>query len=286
MKHEYIQANGIRMHYVTEGKGPPVVLLHGFPENWYAWRHQIPALAGHFRVIAPDLRGYGDTEKPPKVSDYQIGTIAADIASVIKALGYEKAHIVGHDWGGAVAWNMAIEYPQIVDHVAVLNCPHPSIFAKALKTNHRQMRRSWYIFLFQIPLLPELLFKINSRKMLKRLFRGSAIRKEAFTDEDLEQYYQALRKPGALTSALNYYRAAFRKKEKKDAATPKNAKIAAPVLVIWGEEDAALGKELTEGMDPLFSGPFRIQYLPNCGHWVNEEQPEIVNPLLLEFLSS
>lgn len=281
-EHKFAQANGIRMHYVTAGKGPLLLLLHGFPEFWYAWRHQIPALAEHFQVVAPDLRGYGETERPAHVEDYRPDILAADIADLVRVLGHEKAHVAGHDWGGAVAWRVALEHPQVVDRLVVMNCPHPYIFAQALRTNIRQMGRSWYIFLFQIPQLPEFIFKIGGKRMLEGLFRKSSIRKDAFTDEDIERYFQALSKPGAFTAALNYYRAARLSTPKKKY---RSKKIEAPTLVIWGEKDTALGKELTYNMDPLFSGPLHIDYVPNCSHWVNEEQPELVNKLLLEFLS-
>jgi pimeloyl-ACP methyl ester carboxylesterase len=285
-KHEHVDTNGIRMHYVTAGEGPLVVLLHGFPQFWYAWRHQIPALATRFQVVAPDLRGYGDTDKPPRVSDYRTGVLAADVAGLVKALGRDKAHVVGHDWGGGVAWTTAIEHPEVVDKLAVLNCPHPVVFAKALRSNFRQLRRSWYMFFFQLPAIPELVFGLSPERMIECTFRGMAIRKDTFSDEDLREFRQAIEKPGALTAAINYYRATFRNvsamRELERAPKP----IAAPTLLIWAEEDVALGKELTYGMEPLFSGSFRIEYVPNCSHWVNEEQPERVNELLLGFLDA
>lgn len=282
LKHEYIQANGIRIHYVTEGEGPLVVLLHGFPEFWYAWRHQIPALSKHFKVVVPDLRGYGETERPSKISDYSPHFLVNDVVDLIHKMGYEKAHIVGHDWGGAIAWRLAMEQPQVVDHLAVLNCPHPSIFVKALRSNFRQIRKSWYVFFFQIPYVPEFVFKHRSKKMFEKLFRGSVVRKDTFTDEDIDQYCRAMEKPEAFSAALNYYRAVFSKTSPRSSR--KEKKISVPTLLIWGENDVALGKELTYGMEPLFSGPFSLHYIPNCSHWVNEEQPELVNRLLLDFL--
>jgi len=282
-KHEFIHANGIRIHYVTAGKGPLVILLHGFPEFCYAWRHQIPVLAEHFQVVAPDLRGYGETERPLNVSDYRPSVLVEDVSALIKALGHEKAHIVGHDWGGGIAWRTALDQPQVVDRLAVLNCPHPYVIPRALRTNFRQIRKSWYIFFFQIPYLPEFIFNLNRKRFIENVFRGMTARKETFSDEDLEQYLQALEKPGAYKAAIDYYRAAFRSLPKKNE-TDQSKKIMAPTLLIWGEDDAALGKELTYDMERLFEGPFRIQYVPNCSHWVNEEQPELVNRLLLQFL--
>ena len=282
-EHQFIQANGIRMHYVTAGQGDLVVLLHGFPQFWYAWRHQIPLLAQHFKVVVPDLRGYGQTDKPDKVSDYRSSVIAADISSLIQALGYKKAHVAGHDWGGGIAWQMALEHPEVIDRLAVLNCPHPAAFAKALRSNYKQMGRSWYIFFFQIPYLPELTFKVFGKTILKSIMRGSAIRKDTFTDEDLEQYWKALQEPGAITAAFNYYRAAFRHlPQAKTSAGSSQKKITSPTLLIWGENDTALGKELTYDMEPYFNSAFKIEYVPNCSHWVVEEQPELVNKLLIQ----
>lgn len=280
-KLEFVQANGIRIHYVTAGEGPLVVLLHGFPEFWYAWRHQIPALAKKFQVVAPDLRGYGETERPPNVSDYQGHLLVGDVAGLIHALGHEKAHIIGHDWGGGIAWKTALSQPEVINRLVILNCPHPYILAKALRSNFKQIRKSWYIFFFQLPFLPEILFNLNLKKTLTNLFRGSAIRQDTFTDEDIETYYQALKPPGALSAALNYYRAAFRIVPKESTTR----QISAPTLLIWGENDTALGKELTYDMESLFKGPFQIRYVPNCSHWVNEEKPEVVNRMILDFLA-
>lgn len=276
MKHEFIQVNGIRMHYATEGEGPLLLLLHGFPETWYSWRHQIPALAKQFKVVAPDLRGYGETDKPEKISDYLPEVLANDIAGLIRGLGYEKAHIVGHDWGGGVAWQTALRHPEVVDRLSILNCPHPALFARALRNNFDQMKKSWYVFFFQLPYLPEFLFKLNSHKILKKLFRFSD---RPFKEEDAAVYEQSITKPGSFHAALNYYRAALK-------SPSPHKQISSPTLLIWGEKDIALGKELTYGMEPLFSGSFHIEYIPNCSHWVQEEQPEKVNRLLTEFLKS
>lgn len=284
-KHDFIEANGIRFHYVTAGEGPLVLLLHGFPQFWYAWRHQLPSLAERFKVVAPDLRGYGDTDKPPRVADYRTGILAVDVAALVRAFGYDKAHVVGHDWGGGVAWVTALEHPAVVDRLAVLNCPHPQAFARALRSNLRQLGRSWYMFFFQLPVIPELGFQLAPEQVVERVFRRMAIRQGTFTGEDLRQFRQALEKPGALTAAINYYRATFRNFSRLRDLERSPRQIAAPTLVIWAENDVALGKELTYGMEPLFSGPFRIHYVPNCSHWVNEEQPELVNRLLLDFLT-
>jgi pimeloyl-ACP methyl ester carboxylesterase len=177
VNHEFVEANGIRFHCVTAGDGPLALLLHGFPQFWYAWRHQIPALASRFKVVAPDLRGYNDTAKPPHVADYRTGVLAADVAGLVRAFGYEKAHLVGHDWGGGVAWTTAMQHPEVVAKLAVLNCPHPLPFVKALRSNLRQLGRSWYMFFFQIPAIPELVFRLFPDRIVEHTFRGLAIRK-------------------------------------------------------------------------------------------------------------
>ncbi len=282
-QHGFAHVNGVRLHYVTQGQGPLLILLHGFPEFWYSWRHQIPVLAQQFRVVAPDLRGYNESDKPVGVANYRVDTLTADVMALIRAFGEEKAVIVGHDWGGGVAWAFAAHYPQATERLVVMNCPHPGPFQKHLRSNRRQLRRSWYMFFFQIPWLPEWGIRLNARRFVEQAFRGMAIRKDAFPDEELRCYEEALKKPGALTAAINYYRAAFR--ETLRHGEQLFPQITCPTLLIWGEEDIALGKELTYGMEPYFNNHFEIKYIPQCSHWVQQEQPELVNQYLLDFLN-
>ena len=280
-----ITVNGVRLHCVLEGKGPLVLLLHGFPESAHAWRKQIPALADRFRVVAPDLRGYAESERPPHVSDYRMPVLVADIVGLIEALGEERAHIVGHDWGGAIAWAAAQTRPAIVDRLVVLNCPHPLPLQRALRSLSRQVLRSWYVLFFQLPELPESILVRDGAAILERSLRGGAIRPDTFSEDDILEYRRALSIPGAATAALNYYRAAFR-----DALTGRTLDpsriIQAPTLLIWAEDDFALGRELTDDMEGLFAREFRIEYVRNTSHWVMEERPEVVNRLLLDFLLS
>lgn len=253
MQHAFVETNGIRMHYVTAGKGPLVLLLHGFPEFWYSWRYQIPALATHFQVVAPDLRGYGKTERPPHTADYRPDLLVADIAGLIQALGHTKAHIVGHDWGGAVAWKLAMDQPHLVNSLAILNSPHPYLFKRALQSNFSQMKKSWYLFFFQLPFLPELLFKSNPKGILKKILRGSAMRRETFSDSDIETYLQAIEQPGAFHAALNYYRARRYSSGKKPVAK----KIAVPTLIIWGNKIALLERSSRKGWSLFLLLPLR-----------------------------
>jgi len=262
---------------MVEGEGPLVLLLHGFPETSHAWRKQIPALAKRFRVVAPDLRGYGRSEKPRGIDAYRTPVLVEDIATVIHAFGTERAHVVGHDWGGGVAWSLAILRPEVVNRLAVLNCPHPAIMQKALRSNWTQIRKSWYIFAFQLPWLPEWALSRSGAKALKDSLRRSA-KPGTFSDADLDEYARAFSAPGAATGAINYYRAAARSRV-------PSGKIRAPTLLIWAEDDFALGMELTRGIDDLFETTPRVEYVPDTSHWVMEERPEIVNRLLLEFLA-
>jgi pimeloyl-ACP methyl ester carboxylesterase len=264
---------------------PLVVLLHGFPESWYSWRHQIAALAPEFRVVAPTLRGYGESDRPSAVADYGIEHLVGDVRGLIRGLGRDRAAMVAHDWGGGIAWALAMDHPELCDKLVVCNCPHPAMMTRALRRNPRQLLRSWYMFFFQIPRLPEWILSRNDFAALERGFRGMVRRRdrEVFSDLDLAALKEALRPPGATTAAIDYYRAAFRN-QRAMRRYDDGRQIRCPTLLIWAEEDDALGKELTYGMEPLLAGPFSIEYVAGCGHWVQQERPEEVNRALLEFL--
>ncbi len=281
--HHYAEVNGIGMHYVAQGEGRLVVLLHGFPEFWYSWRHQIPALAEHFQVVAPDLRGYNETEKPEGVDKYHLTHLTADILGLIHRLGHERAIVVGHDWGGGVAWTLAMMHPQAVERVIILNAPHPAIFQQHILKNPRQSARSWYMFFFQLPLVPEKLLSLNDYAFIRRAFAG------ILSEEEIEKYVEAIAKPGALTAAINYYRANIDQHfllGALGASTMEFPRIVAPTLVIWGEDDAFLGRELTEGLEAHIQAPYTLRLIPECGHWVQQERPEVVNRYMLEFLQT
>jgi pimeloyl-ACP methyl ester carboxylesterase len=279
-RHGIEHVNGIRLHYVEAGEGPLVVLLHGFPEYWYGWRHQIPALVkAGFRVVAPDQRGYADSDKPAGWRDYRIEILARDIGRLIEALGEEKALVVGHDWGAAVGWGLAMLHPERVDRLAILNVPHPRRMLQGLRTA-RQLRKSWYMFYFQIPWLPETLERRADFPFARRAF-AMATRRDAFTDQDVERYVGKLRTPGALKAMLDWYRAAIRRSPR--ASERLMRRIDAPTLVIWGEADTALGAELAEP-EPDWVPDARVVRLPEASHWVQHDEPERVNELLVEFL--
>lgn len=280
-QHRDIVTNGIRMHYVTQGEGPLIVLLHGFPEFWYSWRYQIPFLAGHgYSVVAPDLRGYNDTDKPRK--GYDIPTLLRDIEGLIKGLGQQKAVIVGHDWGGALAWSFAINYPAMTERLIVMNAPHPAAMMREMRTI-KQLRKSWYIFAFQLPWLPEYLLGRNHAYEIGRMLRGAAFQKTAFPVEEMAKYQEAMSRPGAIKAALSYYRQLFR--HPTVTFNRSGTRISAPTLLIWGEQDIALGIELTTGLE-RWVNDIEIKRIPDSGHWVQQEQPGKVNQYMLEFLQA
>jgi epoxide hydrolase 4 len=279
-QHRDIITNGIRMHYVTQGEGPLVVLLHGFPEFWYSWRYQIPVLAEYgYRVVAPDLRGYNESDKPRK--GYDMGTLLLDIVGLIQGLGYEKAIIVGHDWGGALAWSFAIRYHAMTERLVVLNMAHPGAMMREFRTL-KQLRKSWYIFAFQLPWLPEYLLLRNHARAIGRLIREAALQKGAFPDEETAKYQQAMSQPGSMTAALNYYRQVFRRLP--TSYTGGTYDVNVPTLLIWGEHDIALGIELTTGLERWVK-LLEFRPIPDSGHWVQQEQPQKVNQYILDFLS-
>jgi pimeloyl-ACP methyl ester carboxylesterase len=282
VQHRQVAVGEVRLHYVEAGAGPLVVLLHGFPEFWYGWRHQLPALAAAgYRAVAPDLRGYNLSDKPPGVRAYEVERLAGDVAGLVRACGAERAALVGHDWGGVVAWQVAMRHPALVERLVVLNAPHPSAIGRML-SNPVQWLRSAYILFFQLPRLPEALIRANDFALLRRLFRTDPVRREAFSRQDIERYVEAFRRPGALTAALNYYRAALRRLPPagEDALRP----IEQPVLVVWGQRDRALGPELA-APDRRWVSHLRLERLPDASHWVQHDRPERVNALMLDHLA-
>lgn len=282
-------ASGLGMRVARAGLpgAPLVIMLHGFPECWYSWRHQLRALAPRFDCVAPELRGYGETDAPRGMANYSLDKLVGDVVDLVHAIGRERAVIVWHDWGGAIAWATALMHPEVVERLAVLNCPHLKRFSEELRRNPRQMLRSWYILFFQLPGLPERIFRARNFAMLDRALRDGTVRKGAITADDMRYFHDAFRNPYAITAAINYYRASVRSGFMVRPGSNRwlDRKIAAPTLLIWGEQDFALGKELTSAMEPLFSGPFDLRYIADSGHWVQQERPDLVNQYLGEFLA-
>ncbi|MBL8795527.1 MAG: alpha/beta fold hydrolase, partial [Planctomycetia bacterium] len=269
LAHREATVNGVRLHYVEAGRGPLVVLLHGFPECWHCWRRQLPALVeSGFHVLAPDLRGYNLSEKPPGVASYHLELLCQDVVGMIRHAGEERAVVVGHDWGGAVAWETALRHPEAVEKLVILNAPHPEAFLRELRT-FAQLRRSWYMFVFQLPWLPEWAIARRNFASFDRLFRADPARRDAYTGEDIQLLKAAMAQPGALTAAINYYRAAFRSLPTRQARNPRTE---VPTLLIWGLRDRYLGPRLTEGLEPWVPN-LRIERLPDASHWVQNDAP-------------
>jgi pimeloyl-ACP methyl ester carboxylesterase len=268
-----VQAGDVRLHCAAMGPpaGPLVVLLHGFPECWVTWRFQLPALAAAgFRAVAPDMRGYGGSDKPRGVAEYAMEKLAGDVSGLIAALGRERADVVGHDWGGHVAWHLAMWNPERVRRLAILNVPHPARMRAALRTL-RQLRKSWYLFFFQLPFLPE---RFISPESIGRSLRYMTARRGAYDKADIEAIVAAA---GDRTGPINYYRAAARHRG------PRWKPVSAETLVIWGEGDRFLGPELAVP-DPRWVPHARVERIPGASHWVQADAPERVNQLLVEFL--
>jgi pimeloyl-ACP methyl ester carboxylesterase len=276
--HQEAIINNVRLHWVEAGTGTPVLLLHGFPEFWWEWRHVIPALADRgYRAVAPDMRGYNLSDKPRGASAYRMETLVGDVQGLIRHLGVPRVHVVGHDWGGVVAWWLAMLAPEMVDRLVIINAPHPQAFKRELMTPD-QMMRSWYAAAFQVPRLPEAAFRARNFALLERIFRASSVRPGAFSDDDIRRYKEAAARPGAITAMINYYRAAAR------FPSPPTQTITRPTLLIWGEQDEALSIRLTEGLDAWVPG-IRVERIPGVSHWVPAEAPERVNALLADFLT-
>ena len=259
-----------------------MVLLHGFPEFWYGWRRQIGALAdAGFRVIVPDQRGYNESSKPADIRDYRISELTADVLAIADQIGREKIFLVGHDWGAAVAWNTAMRHPERVSKLAILNVPHPAVMLRALRTKPRQMVRSWYILFFQIPGLPEFLLSRKGFESCAEALEKTS-RRGTFSAEDLAQYRNAWSKPGAITAMVNWYRALLR-----DMPDPKSVavQVKVPTRILWGTKDAFLLQEMA-GESLAYCESGELFEFPDATHWVQHEEAERVNQLLIEFFKT
>ena len=280
LRHRTIATNGIRLHAVEAGPegGPLVILLHGFPEFWYGWRRQIgPLAAAGFRVLAPDQRGYNLSDKPKKVSAYSLDVLARDVVGLIEEAGAGKARVVGHDWGGAVAWWLGIKHPERLEKLVLLNIPHPLVMQRALRKNPVQRKKSSYIFYFQLPWLPERSFRADDFARGIKALRSSS-RPGSFSDADLALYREAWSQPGAVRSMLHWYRAGLRARPRP----PASPRVSVPTLLLWGAKDHALGRELAQpSIDLCDHG--RLEFFEEAGHWIQHEEAERVNRELITF---
>ncbi len=285
IRHGYAQVGDVRLHYAECGEGERlVVLLHGFPECWYSWRHQLKALGRRFRVVAPDMRGYNLSDKPGRVEDYRMPRLVDDVTGLIRHFGAREAAVVGHDWGGAVAWAVAQYYPDYVWKLASLQTPPPAIWGKNLTL--KQLLRSWYMFFFQLPSIPEWWIGRDDFAGLAKTLRATS-RPGTFTDADIEVLKAALREPGALTAAINYYRAnlrAFLSRGFGERQIRPRERVRVPTLYIYGERDFAIVPETVAGVADYVDAPYTELRLGRSNHWVQQEAPAEVNAALLSFL--
>jgi epoxide hydrolase 4 len=278
LREGYAEIGDVRLHYVEAGDGPLIVLLHGFPEFWYGWRLQIkPLAAAGFRVVAPDMRGYNLSSRPDGVSAYDTGQLTADIRGLIHERGAESALLVGHDWGGSVAWATAMNHPEVVERLAILNAAHPR---KLLQGLHHpgQLRKSWYFFFFQLPGVPESVVHANNWHFFRHFVDDAS---PAYTPEEIDRYVEAWSQPGAATGMINYYRSSVRQKNPEAQLRP----ISAPTLVIWGQRDRYLGPELAEPDHDDVPNLDRVERLPDASHWVHHDEHERVTQLLIDFFA-
>jgi pimeloyl-ACP methyl ester carboxylesterase len=283
--HQFVRANGLRFHVATCGEGQHLALcLHGFPECWYSWRFQLPMLARlGYRAWAPDLRGYGESDRPLRREDYAIENLLGDVAGLIDESGARSVTLLAHDWGAIIAWYFAMRRQRPLERLVIMNVPHPARMEQALRS-WRQLARSWYVLFFQLPRLPELLLRTRNYRAIGDAFRNMAVDKSRFPDEVLRVYRDAAARPGALTAMVNYYRALVRGGGGARQRALGYAQIQTPTLMIWGERDAALGKETTFGTQALVPN-LTIRYLPEVSHWVQQEAPEIVNAMIEAWLA-
>lgn len=282
-----VEANGMRFELAESGDKASdtlVLMLHGFPELNYSWRHQMPMLAAKgYRVWAPNMRGYGASSKPEGIPAYHIDNLLADVAGLIDQANseqpVERLILIAHDWGAVIAWMFAIRQLRRIDHLVIMNVPHPKCAEREIR-KWRQLRKSWYMFFFQLPWLPEKLLLAGNARAIRSAFFNSAANKTNFAKADLDVYAAAAQRPGAIRSMVNYYRALFRY---RDPDALGDAKVAMPTVVIWGENDLALDIHLLDGME-AWVPDLTVHRLPGISHWVQQDAPEAVNLLLSEWL--
>ena len=281
---EFVSANGLTFEVDKCGSGDKLAIcLHGFPEHSFSWRYQLPMLASlGYEAWAPNLRGYGKSSRPPRIEDYKLDNLMADVGGLIDAADKQEVVLIAHDWGAVIAWQFAIEKIRNLSHLIICNVPHPGPMTRLIRESWAQKKKSWYVFFFQIPRLPEWGLGRNGAQPVADAIKNSSMDKSRFPDEVLEVYRRNADQPGALTAMVNYYRALLR--FRKDTPVEQIPKIEVPTLVLWGEDDVALEKETTFGTEEFVSD-YRIRYLPRVSHWVQQEAPEACNAMIEAFLT-
>ena len=280
-----IEANGLTFEVDECGGGDNIAIcLHGFPESRFSWRHQLPALAElGWRAIAPDTRGYGNSSRPLGKANYKIAALMDDVAGLFEAVGAKRRLLIGHDWGGIIAWAYAMERRTPLDGLVVMNAPHLAVFADLMRRSWRQKMKSWYMGFFQVPGLPEALMLANHGKLITTSFTREAVDKSRFPPEVTEVYRKNALIPGAITAMVNYYRANVLDMARFSAT--EQMPIDVPTLLIWGEADGFMGVEATQGYEPYVKD-FTLRRLPGVSHWVQQEAPERVNEILSGWLEA
>jgi pimeloyl-ACP methyl ester carboxylesterase len=282
IKFDYAQIGAVNLHYAKAGDGEKLaILLHGFPEFWYSWRHQLAALSDEYTVVAPDMRGYNLSDKPPNVGDYSIDKLVDDVTGLIRYFGRENAAVVGHDWGAAIAWAVALKHPEYVSKLVAMQVPPASVWRK--NQTFDQFLASWYMFFFQIPILPEYILKLDDYAWLEKALRKTTAERDVFTPEDIAEYKKSWREPFALPAMINYYRANILKRF--IGKTKPEAKIKVPTVFIYGEKDKAILPETVKGVGEAVDAPFEEFRIPDSGHWVQNEAKNRVNEILRDFLA-
>ena len=278
-----VNANGLIFEVDQCGDGEKfALLLHGFPESKFSWRDQLPLLASlGYTAWAPNLRGYGKSSRPQGIPAYHIDNLVADAAALIDAAGAKETLLIAHDWGAVIAWQFAIRKARPLSRLIIMNVPHPACFARELRT-WRQLRKSWYVFFFQLPWLPERVLTTKGAEAVQRAFTDMAVDKTRFPVAVTDEYRKPALEPGAMTAMINYYRAALRAGDA--VMNPKPGTVDTPTLMIWGEEDVALDKATTLGTDEYVKN-LTLRHLPGVSHWVQQEAPEKVNAMIAAWLA-
>lgn len=291
LKHEYVDSNGVSLHYVHVGRGKLVMFVHGFPEFWYAWKNQLAEFGQYYLAVAPDMRGYNLSSKPTDVEQYQVKILVEDLRQLAEHLGHKKLILVGHDWGGAIAWAFALSHPDYLEKLIVINAPHPAIFDRELRENPAQQKASQYMLMFQRPTEAEKTLSANKYAFLIKAVLSEGLKQGYFTEDDRKVYLEAWSQPGALTGGLNYYRAthlgppAGKGEPASGNFLPDllDLTVKVPTLVIWGERDPYLLSGNLEGLE-RFVPDLTVRRIPDGSHWVIHEKPTLVNAYIRDFI--